>query len=62
VRPHPHGVDLGRALVLDPGREHVLGEHVALEQEVVIRLELVERLVEAAGIVGMSFSSSGDRA
>jgi hypothetical protein len=46
VWPQPHGVDLVLTLVLDPGVDDVLGEHAAGEQEVLVRLERGECLVE----------------
>src|SRR5690349_13111611 len=36
-------------LVLDPGLDDVLGEDVALEQELVVAAEALERLIERAG-------------
>ena len=48
MRAEPHEVDLVLALVVDPGADQVLAEHAALEQELVVRLERVERLVERA--------------
>src|SRR4030067_720018 len=43
------GVDLGVHLVLDPLLDHVGGEHIALEQEVVVRFQGPERLLERPG-------------
>src|SRR5262249_12672069 len=48
MRPEPQRAHLVRHLVLDPGLHDVRGENVALEQEVVIALEVRERLVERA--------------
>src|SRR5207248_7683114 len=36
-------------LVLDPGVDDVLGEDIALEEELVVALQLVERLLERPG-------------
>src|SRR4029077_780047 len=49
VRAQPEGVHLVLALVVDPGRDDVRGEHVPLEQEGVVTLERLTRLVERAG-------------
>src|SRR5438876_9582750 len=46
MRPQPHDVDLVLALVVDPGADQLLAEHIALREERVIRLERVERLGE----------------
>src|SRR5919106_242859 len=43
------GIDLLLALVLDPGLDQVLGEHVALEQELVVLLKGVEGVAERGG-------------
>src|SRR5215207_5189728 len=43
------GVDLVLALVGEPGVDHVLGEHAALEQELVVGLERGQGVVERAG-------------
>src|SRR5450759_4423089 len=48
VRPKRNLVDLFLALVLDPGVDHVLGEHAAFEQERVVALKSVERLRQRA--------------
>src|SRR5439155_9818831 len=47
-RPEPHRVQLLLHLVLEPGPDHVLGEDVALEQELVVALQLAERLLQRA--------------
>src|SRR5579859_7704991 len=44
VRPQGDLVDLALALVVDPGVDYVLREHAALEQELVVLLERVQRL------------------
>src|SRR3989304_3981232 len=49
VRPHLGRVDLGVHLVFDPLFDHVGGEHIALEQEVVVRFQGPERLLERPG-------------
>src|SRR3954463_8418582 len=49
VRAHADGVDLVFALVLDPVVDHVRGEHVAGEQEVVVVFERVAGGVEGSG-------------
>src|SRR5581483_3576933 len=49
MRPEAHRVDLVLALPRDPGLDEVLAEDVALEQELVVRLERVERLRERPG-------------
>src|SRR5207245_11447181 len=46
--PQPHRVQLLLDLVLDPGLDHVLGEDVALEQELVVLLQLAQGLLEGA--------------
>src|SRR3954469_17822716 len=48
-RAQPHGIQLALDLVLDPGLDDVLGEDVALEQELVVLLQLAQRLFEGAG-------------
>ena len=48
VRPQPHGVDFLLRLVPDPGVDHVGGEHVAAEQELVILAQRGQRLVQRA--------------
>jgi len=40
------GVHFLRPLVVDPHLDGVLGEYVALQQEVVVRFEVVQRLFE----------------
>src|SRR5205823_5542504 len=47
-RPQPDRVQLLLDLVLDPGLDHVLGEDVALEEELVILLQLTQRFLERA--------------
>src|SRR3989337_307243 len=47
-RPHLDGVDLGVDLVLDPLLDDVRREDVALEQEVVIVLQGLQRLLQRA--------------
>src|SRR5207302_9135206 len=42
-RPDVHLVELPRPLVPQPGVQQVPGEHVAFQQELVVRLERVER-------------------
>src|SRR5213596_671434 len=49
VRTQPHGVELVDPLVLDPGVDHVLGEHTALEQPLVVALERVQDFLERTG-------------
>src|SRR2546422_7173788 len=39
---------LVRSLVLDPGIDHILGEHPALQQPLVVRLERVQDLLQRA--------------
>src|SRR6267378_8463892 len=51
-RPQPHRVQLLLHLVLEPGVDHVLGENVALEHELMVPLQLVERLLERARHLG----------
>ena len=46
VRAEADRVDLVRPLVLDPGLDEVLGEHVALGQVLVVALEPVEDSVQ----------------
>lgn len=41
-------VDLAGALVIEMGLDHVLREHVALQEELMVRLERTERLLERA--------------
>src|SRR4029453_10268875 len=43
------GVSLVLALVGEPGVDHVLGEHAALEQELVVGFERGQGVVEGAG-------------
>src|SRR5262245_18397697 len=42
MRAEPHRVDLVGRLVLDPGLDDVLGEDVALQQELVVVLQVVD--------------------
>src|SRR6185295_17890116 len=49
MRTQPNRIDLILPLVLDPGLDQVRGEHVALEEELVVLLEVVEHDVERAG-------------
>src|SRR5699024_148148 len=49
VRAEAERIDLRGALELDPGRDEVLGEHVALGEVVVVRLERVQRRAEGLG-------------
>src|SRR4029450_13120886 len=46
VRPQPDRVDLVLPLVLEPGLDEVGSEDVALQQEVVVLLQVVEHDVE----------------
>ena len=46
--PKPHGVDLGASLVGDPRVDQIVREHVAFQEELVVRLERVDRLLERA--------------
>src|SRR5690349_20479348 len=48
VGPQVHGRHV-LSLHAEPGIEHVLGEHVALEEELVVLLQRIERLGQAAG-------------
>src|SRR5690242_1867268 len=47
--PQARLADLTRHLVFDPCLDQVLGEDVALEQELVVALEVVQRLLERCG-------------
>ena len=44
VGPEPDDIDLVLALVVDPGADQLLAEDAALREELVVRLEGVERL------------------
>src|SRR5215831_11664351 len=44
--PQPHRVHFLRALVIDIGGDQLLGERVALEQELMIVLERIQRAFE----------------
>src|SRR5580658_10555981 len=44
VRAQPHGVDLVRPLVVDPGLDEVVGEHPAGLEEIVVGLQRVHGL------------------
>ncbi len=46
VRPQPHRIDLLLPLPFQPRCDHVVGEHVAAEEEIRIFLQGVEGLVE----------------
>src|SRR6185295_15932229 len=46
MRAQPDGVHLVLPLVVDPGLDQVRGEHVPLQQEVVVLLEVVQHDVE----------------
>src|ERR1700716_4711414 len=45
----PDGIDLLFSLVVEPGFDHVAGEHIAAQQERVIAFERVKRLVQRSG-------------
>ena len=45
VRSEPDGIDLVFSLVLQPRLDHVLGEHLASEQKLVVFLQGVQRLI-----------------
>jgi hypothetical protein len=47
MRAQPDRIDLFLPLVVEPGLDHVAGEHIAAEQESVIALERVKRLIPA---------------
>src|SRR5499426_4281245 len=49
MRAQPDGIDLVLPLVLDPRLDEIRGEHVALEEEGVVLLQVVEHDVERAG-------------
>src|SRR5260370_5238208 len=49
VRAQPELVQLGGPLVVQPRLDEVVGEHAALGQERVVRLQVVEHRVERAG-------------
>jgi hypothetical protein len=49
VRAQGDLLRLTTALVVDPGVDHVLGEHPALQQKLVVSLQGVQHLVQAAG-------------
>ena len=46
MRPQPDWINLAFAFVTDPRLEHVGREHVSLEQEVMIALQRIERLIQ----------------
>src|SRR6266478_3360005 len=48
-RPQAHRVELLLHLGVDPGLDHVLREHVALEQVLVVPLQLAQGLLQRAG-------------
>src|SRR5271156_5522569 len=48
MRPQANRVDLVLALPADPGLDQVLAEHAALQEELVIGFERVDRLRERA--------------
>src|SRR5262249_3150448 len=49
VRAQPNGIDLLVAFVIQPSFDHVLGEDIAAQQERVIGLERIQRLLQRAG-------------
>src|SRR6266850_7573258 len=49
MRAQPDRIDLFLALVVEPGLDHVAGEHIAAQQESVIALERVKRLIQRPG-------------
>src|SRR5437764_13336922 len=54
VRAEPHDVDLVLPFVVDPGADQLFAEDAALEQELVVGLEGVERLRQRSGHLGDS--------
>src|SRR6266508_1740449 len=49
LRAEPDLIQLPRALVLEPGVDHVLREHPALQHELVVGLEGVQHLLQRSG-------------
>ena len=52
MRTEPHRVDLPLPLPFQPRGDHVVGEHVAAEQEAAVTFERVAGLVERGGGLG----------
>src|SRR5262245_58923644 len=48
MRPQAHGIDFPAALILQPGLDHILREHITLGEKLVIVLKGVERPFERA--------------
>ena len=48
MRPHPDRIHLVFPLVFDPVMDHIRSKDIAFEQEVVVPLQLVERLIQRA--------------
>src|SRR6266542_6273702 len=59
VRTQPQRVDLVLALEGDPGLDDVRGEHATLEQELVVRLKVVENLVQRSRDLGHALGLLG---
>jgi hypothetical protein len=55
----PDGINLLFSLVVEPGFNHVAGEHIAAQQERVITFERVKRLVEWKTKIGPGRRGSG---
>jgi hypothetical protein len=46
MRTQPDGIDFPLSLVVEPGFDHVTGEHIAAEKKRVIAFEGIKRLVQ----------------
>src|SRR5215831_8492970 len=49
VRTQPNLIDFARALVVDIDLHRISGEHLSLEQKLMISLERIKRLIERSG-------------
>src|SRR5258708_13063206 len=49
MRAQPDRIDLFLALVVEPGLDHVAAQHIAAQQQSLIALERVKRLIQRPG-------------
>src|SRR6266545_2537703 len=49
MRPQAHRIDFLATLILKPGLDHIVREHIALSEKLVVVFQRVERPFECAG-------------